>query len=400
MLYCYNWVKQFTKEMIMWRIVILGVVIVAITLFGFSLVNVSGGTDVQSTTRIQAINADITGFTRATEPLDWQFPENFGAHPDYQTEWWYYTGNLTADSGERFGFQFTVFRRAMTPTPANSESEWRDNQIYLAHFTVSDLTNGRFYHDERYSRAGDDLAGAQGSPRYRVWIEDWQIEAVDDTNQLVNIRASNDEIAVDLMLEQVKPPALQGQDGLSPKSSDNGNASHYYSLSRLLTNGTLRIDDRTYTVEGLSWKDHEFSTSALASNAQGWDWFGLIFDNNTEMMIGQIRLKDGGKEPAFGGMFVFEDGTTQYLPSSTFTITPTGTWTSPHTGATYPSGWDVVVDSGDIQLEFTITPLALDQELYGSNVEYWEGAVEVTGDVNGVGYAELTGYVDAMAGRF
>jgi predicted secreted hydrolase len=384
----------------MWRIVLFGVVIVAITLFGFSLVNVSGGTDVQSTTRIQAINADITGFTRATEPLDWQFPENFGAHPDYQTEWWYYTGNLTADTGERFGFQFTVFRRAMTPTPANSESEWRDNQIYLAHFTVSDLTNGRFYHDERYSRAGDDLAGAQGTPRYHVWIEDWQIEAVDDTNQLVNIRASNDEIAVDLMLEQVKPPALQGQGGLSPKSSENGNASHYYSLSRLLTDGTLRIDDRTYTVEGLSWKDHEFSTSALASNAQGWDWFGLIFDNNTEMMIGQIRLKDGGKEPAFGGMFVFEDGTTQYLPSSTFTITPTGTWTSPHTGATYPSGWDVVVDSGEIQLEFTITPLALDQELHGSNVEYWEGAVEVTGDVNGVGYAELTGYVDAMAGRF
>jgi predicted secreted hydrolase len=193
---------------------------------------------------------------------------------------------------------------------------------------------------------------------------------------------------------------LQGDKGLSPKSGVAGNASYYYSLSRLLTTGTVRVGDQTYTVTGASWKDHEFSTSALGEQALGWDWFGLIFDDNTELMLGQIRLTDGTKEPAFGGMFVYPDGSTRYLPSDTFTIEATGTWTSPHTGATYPSGWNVRIDDGELRLNFTITPVIADQELHGTNIAYWEGAVDVRGDVQGFGYAELTGYVDSMQGRF
>jgi predicted secreted hydrolase len=383
----------------MWRMLLVGVVMIAVTLFGFSLVSISGDKAVTANTLLESPPINAEGFARAESPKEWNFPQDFGAHPQYQTEWWYYTGNLTADSGERFGFQFTIFRRAIAPTAPQTDSEWRSNQIYMVHFTISDINNGKFYHDERYSRGSADLAGATGEP-YRVWIEDWVIEAQNADATQTTIRAQANDFAIDLALEQVKPTALQGNNGLSAKSNEIGNASYYYSLTRLLTQGTISIGERVYSVSGVSWKDHEFGTSALGKNAQGWDWFGLIFDDNTELMIGQIRLSDGGKEPAFGGMYVYPDGSTRYLPSSDFTITPTDTWTSPHTGAVYPSGWEVTVNSGDVQLAFTITPFIRDQELYGSNVEYWEGAVQVTGDVTGVGYAELTGYVDTMQGRF
>lgn len=383
----------------MWRMVLALLVVVLVALFGASLVDVSSGT-VAARAQLVVPAQSIEGYARATEPLDWQFPRNFGAHPDYQTEWWYYTGNLWGANGERYGFQFTIFRRAIQPSQPDSDSEWRSNQIYMAHFTLSDIGNQRFYHDERYSRGSADLAGATGEP-YRVWLEDWQVVALDDEARQTRITARNDEIGIDLTLEQVKPPALQGQGGLSAKSGEAGNASHYYSLSRLITNGTVTIAGESVAVEGLSWKDHEFSTSALGSGAQGWDWFGLILDDNYELMVGKIRMEDGGREPAFGGLLIRPDGSTRYLAAGEFTITSTATWTSPHTGATYPAGWTIAFSAADMPFQtLTVTPLQADQELHGANVEYWEGAVAVSGDTQGVGYAELTGYVATMDGRF
>lgn len=384
----------------MWRIVIMGVIFIAITIFGFSLADVAGGETVTANAMLDVPPQDISGFARAIEPYDWQFPADYGPHPEFQTEWWYYTGNLFAESGERFGFQFTIFRRAINPTGAESSSEWRTDQIYMAHFTVSDISGGQFYHEERYGRGSAGLAGATADPRYHVWLEDWEILAQNDDATLTTIRAATDQFAIDLTLEQVKKPALQGDNGLSPKSDEPGNASYYYSLSRLLTSGTVTIQDRQYPVEGVTWKDHEFSTSALGSDAQGWDWFGLIFDNNTEVMLGQIRHTDGGKEPAFGGLMIYPDGSTRYLSASEFTITALDTWTSPHTGAVYPAGWKIVISEGDNPLEFTVLPAIADQELHSGAIAYWEGAVNIIGDVTGVGYAELTGYVSTMQGRF
>jgi predicted secreted hydrolase len=384
----------------MGRILIIGVVIVAVTLFGFSLATVGGGSQVTANAVLEIPPQDISGFARALAPYDWQFPQDFGAHPDFQTEWWYYTGNLFAENGERFGFQFTIFRRALNAAAAPNTSEWRTDQIYMAHFTVSHVSGGKFYHEERYSRGSAGLAGATTDPRYHVWLEDWQILAQDDSATVTTIQAASDDFAVDLTLEQVKPPALQGDNGLSPKSDEPGNASYYYSLSRLLTAGTITVQGETYAVQGVSWKDHEFSTSALGSTAQGWDWFGLIFDNNTEVMLGQIRQTDGGKEPAFGGLYIYPDGSTRYLAADDFTITALDTWTSPHTGAVYPSGWEIVIATEDLQLAFTVLPAIADQELHSGAIAYWEGAVNITGDVTGVGYAELTGYVNSMQGRF
>lgn len=385
----------------MWRLLIIGSAILGVTLFGFSLIDVRDNGEIGADALVIAPEVDLTGYTRALEPLDWQFPQNFGAHEDYLTEWWYYTGNLQTEDGRRFGYQFTIFRRAITPTlDEASASPWRTNQMYMAHFTISDIDGGRFLHDERYSRGAVDLAGATVEPRYRVWLEDWQVVALDDEARHVRIDAHSEDFGLVLELEQIKPPALQGDGGLSPKSAEIGNASHYYTLSRLPSVGVVSIGDERFDVTGISWKDHEFSTSALGEDAQGWDWFSLIFDDNTEMMVGQIRLAEGGREPAFGGLFIFEDGTTRYLPSHTFTIEATETWTSPHTGAVYPSGWVIHVEDEVVQLRLEVTPLMRDQELYSADIAYWEGAISIAGDKTGVGYAELTGYVDTMQGRF
>jgi len=385
----------------MWRFILIGISIVGITLFGFSLADVSGGNDVGASTVIDAPEINLDGFTRAIEPYDWEFPADFGAHPDFQTEWWYYTGNVETDEGRRFGYQFTIFRRAIQPVNADTASEWRTNQIYMAHFTVSDIGEQNFYHEQRYSRSSADLAGATVDPVYRVWLDDWEIIAQNDDASVVQIIAETDEFGIDMMLTQTKPPALQGDNGLSPKSEVIGNASYYYTLSRLETIGEIRINDEQFAVEGLTWKDHEFSTSALGTDAQGWDWFGLIFDDNSELMVGQIRLVDGGKEPAFGGLYIYPDGSTQYIDSEDITMTVNDTWLSPHTDATYPAAWTISIQvDDDLSFTFDVDPLQPDQELHGSNVDYWEGAVEVSGDKTGFGYAELTGYVDTMQGQF
>ena len=307
-------------------------------------------------------------------------------------------------SGRRFGFQFTIFRRALTPQPVASDSEWRTNQVYMAHFTVTDVADQQFYHDERFSRASAGLAGATMTPNYHVWLEDWQVIALNDDASQTRITAQTDQVAVDLNLEQLKRPALQGQNGLSPKSDVPGNASYYYSLTRLKTDGTVTISGQPFTVNGFTWQDHEFSTSALGADAIGWDWFGLIFDDGREMTIGRIRLADGASRSYSGegsqALLIQQDGSEHYIPAADFEIKALDSWTSPHSGAVYPSGWQVTVSEPGASWGFSLTPLVKDQELYGSGITYYEGAVRIDGDVQGYGYAELTGYVDALTGRF
>ena len=381
-----------------WRIAALLLMIALVVSFGLSLIEPADGDELSARAQFEAAPQDISGFARAIEPWDWQFPRDHGAHPEFQTEWWYYTGNLATVEGRRFGFQFTIFRRALAPLAAESESEFRAKDIYMAHFTLSDIAGGEFYHDVRYARGGAGLAGAVGEPRYRVWLEDWQARALNDDASESRISARSDGFAIDLALEQVKPPALQGDNGLSPKSAEIGNASYYYSLSRLVTSGSLTVGGETFAVSGYSWMDHEFSTSALGDDAQGWDWFGLIFDDGSELMVGQIRLIDGGVEPNFGGLAVYPDGGTRQLSADDVRIRPRASWRSPHSGGEYPAGWEIEIGGGDGFL-IELTPLLADQELYGSGIVYWEGAVRISGDKSGYGYAELTGYVGSMRNR-
>ncbi len=388
----------------MWRIIGLGLTAVVVVIFGFSLVEISGGSDVGANAAVASADVDLADYPRATDPnYDWQFPRDHGPHPDFLTEWWYYTGNLAAEDGRRFGYQFTVFRRAVLPAEQSSDSEWRTRQVYLVHFTVSDIETGTFYHDERYSRGAAGLAGATADPRYRVWVESFEVEALNDDATQLQMTASTGDAAIDLQLTREMPIVFQGENGLSQKSAEAGNASYYYSIPRLETEGTLTIEGEVFDVTGVSWMDHEFSTSALGDGALGWDWFGLIFDDGRELMIGQIRMQDGSKEPAFGGLLVNEDGSSIYLPADSFEMTPLDSWTSPDTNVTYPLGWEISINAdaidADDPLEFQAIPLMPNQELT-TEPSYWEGAVRVEGDVTGYGYNEMTGYATEMTGRF
>ena len=341
------------------------------------------------------------GFQRAEKPLDWEFPKDLGPHPDYQTEWWYYTGNLESENGDRFGYQLTIFRRAVRPEIERVErdSAWAAEQIYMGHFAISDASAGKHYAFERFSRGAAGLAGAQSDP-YQVWLENWQVSQLSEDQYLLT--AEQDGIGLDLILDDLKGPILHGEEGYSQKGPEKGNASHYYSQTRLETSGSIQTDSGSYQVSGLSWKDHEFSTSALSSNQVGWDWFSIQLDDGSELMVFQIRREDGSVDPFSSGSFINPEGEVINLAKEDFEIQVPDTWQSSESGAEYPSRWRVAVPEMDLQLQ--IRPILSDQEMKVSYT-YWEGAVDVQGildgnDVSGSGYVEMTGYASSFEGEF
>ncbi|MGH2538123.1 MAG: lipocalin-like domain-containing protein [Candidatus Promineifilaceae bacterium] len=349
-----------------------------------------------------------SAYARATEPGGMAFPRDLGPHPAYQTEWWYYTGNLATAAGRPFGFQLTFFRRALTPPtagapdcPAGECSDWRSNQLYLAHFALSDVAGDAFYAHERFSRAAAGLAGAQADP-YRVWLEHWSAAA--SVPDQVRLQAAVEGVGLDLSLTQTLPPILHGQAGLSPKGPEPGNASYYYSIVQQQVEGSLTAGGEQHAVTGRAWKDHEYGTSALGPGAVGWDWFSLQFEDGSALMFFQIRSQDGRLEPASSGTFVLPDGATRHLTLENWSVEVLDDWASPVSGAIYPAGWRIQLSAGaELALEIEGRPLLANQELNLSTV-YWEGAVEFDGQLNGrpahaVGYIELTGYAEPMTGR-
>jgi predicted secreted hydrolase len=343
---------------------------------------------------------NTAGFARATQPGAIRFPDDLGAHDDYQTEWWYYTGNLETADGRPFGFQFTIFRRALTPPDPlrESDSQWRSEQVYLAHFALSDIGAEQFYHDERFSRGGAGLAGATAVP-YRAWLEDWFVEEIAPGQTRLFARA--DDFALDLTLTETMAPILHGDRGLSQKGPEPGNASYYYSIIRQRAAGQATTAQGTFDVTGLAWKDHEYSTSALSAGAIGWDWFSLQLDDGSGLMLFEIRREDGSLEAYSAGSYIFPDGTVQHLSLGDWELEVLSTWTSPQTGAAYPNNWRLTIPS--LNLELTGQPLMANQELNVSTT-YWEGAVNFSGTVDGRavtarGYVEMTGYAESMEGR-
>jgi len=342
-----------------------------------------------------------TGYLRAEGPVPLDFPTDHGPHLDYQTEWWYYTGNLVAGDGQRFGYQMTFFRRALAPPALRTDraSAWGADQVYMAHFALTDVAGRQYQAFERFARGAAGLAGAQAAP-YHVWLEDWQVEEVEPA--VLRMQAAQDGLTLDLLLTDRKGPILQGDRGYSPKGPQLGNASYYYSLTRLETSGTVRVGETGYAVSGLSWMDHEWSTSGLAADQVGWDWFSIQIDDDSELMVFQLRKDDGSIDPFSSGILIAADGSTRHIDRDDFEIRVEDTWRSPRSGATYPARWTIVVSAVDLALE--IEPLLADQELSVSYT-YWEGAVRVEGQrdgraVQGHGYVELTGYASSMQGQF
>ena len=345
--------------------------------------------------------ATVEGYQYAVPGRELVFPEDHGPHPEYLTEWWYYTGNLTDQAGERFGYQLTFFRRALQPPQQGSQrpSRWGANQAYMAHFAITDGSRNQHQANEKLARGAAGLAGAQASP-FQVWLEDWQVQEIEPG--VYSLKASHDSDAIDLVLRDSKGPVLHGDQGYSQKGPGPGNASYYYSLTDLATTGEILLGGKTSTVEGSSWMDHEFSTSALSPGQVGWDWFSIQLDDGRQLMFFQMRRADGSIDPYSSGTVVYPDGSIRHLAVGDFNIVAEDTWKSPESGGVYPSRWLVTLPGEDLVLQ--ITPLIPDQEL-NLTYNYWEGAVNIAASsgsqtVEGYGYVELTGYAGSMSGEF
>jgi predicted secreted hydrolase len=341
-----------------------------------------------------AQEADAEGWLRAVEPRRWEFPRDHGAHPDYRTEWWYFVGNLADEAGRRFGYQLTFFRQGVVREPTLRASRWAVRDVYFAHFTVTDVAAGRFHFGERVARGA--LGGARVSERHMdLGIGSWEI--VPEAEDGFRLRADEPGYAINLRVKPMKPVVFQGDRGLSQKAEGRGNASHYYALTRLRTEGTVRTGNKIHRVEGLSWLDREFSTSVLGEGQVGWDWFSIQLDSGEDLMLYQMRRDDGRPDPHSKGSWIAVDGTKTHLAAAEFSIEATGRWKSPE-GTVYPSGWVLRVPG--MGLELKVRPQVADQELRLnklSDLTYWEGTCRVEGTrlgrrVAGYGYAELSGY--------
>ena len=339
-------------------------------------------------------NLAAAQYRMALPGYHYRFPRDHFNHPEFQTEWWYYTGNLRAPDGHRFGFELTFFRTGLTRNQPQ-DSTWAARDLYFAHLALSDLDGQHFYHVERSNRAGPGIAGADEKTE-TIWNGNWQIHLEGDRQDL---QAVSDQFNLRLTMESKKPPVIHGENGVSQKAEEQGRASHYISLTRLLTAGVIEIENKAYQVTGTSWMDHEFFTHQLEPDQVGWDWLSLQFDDDTELMLFRIRRKDGSIDSFSAGTYIDPRGLTHHLRAADFTLKPSpDTWTSPNSSAVYPIRWQVSVPAlgiaGEVRTALPKQEMTARSKLANS---YWEGAIDLTGTragqrLSGRGYLEMTGY--------
>jgi predicted secreted hydrolase len=344
-------------------------------------------------TRLEALlgGSAQDGFELAATPRAFEFPRDHGPHPTFRHEWWYFTGHLDGANGERFGFELTFFRFALTPkSPAiEQSSRWRSNQVYVAHFAITDQARQTFHSAERREREALELAGATAEP-LRVWVQNWSLASSDTGWQL---SATDSAYALLLDVESAGPPVLNGDQGLSRKSAAPGAASYYYSIPRLTARGELRRAGTPLAVTGTAWLDREWGSGALAQDQQGWDWFALQLEDGSALMFYRLRRRDGARDPFSAGTWTDANGRSRHLAATEVAITELERWQSPR-GGSYPARWRLRLEQPHLDLE--LYPVLADQEL-DTSPRYWEGAVEVRGrhagrPIIGRGYVELTGY--------
>ena len=342
--------------------------------------------------------ADTAGFERASAVRPFQFPADHGPHPDFRDEWWYITGNLEGPEARRFGFQITFFRHGLRRGKRPGPSNWSGQDAWMAHFALTDVTGQHYASFQRISREAVGLAGARAEP-FKVWLDDWSIEGSSDGGFPWHFRAQQDGVALDLQLNPGKPPVLQGDHGLSQKSAEPGNASYYYSMTRMAARGHVTLAGASIPVSGLAWLDREWSTSMLAPDQAGWDWFSLQMDDGTDLMYFRMRRKDGTDDPLSSGALIAVDGSSRHLDREDVNLAALKRWVSP-AGYDYPAEWRLSIARFGQTL--IVKPVLADQE-FRHDARYWEGAVDVldaaTGKLRGRGYVELTGYAPGPVER-
>jgi len=343
-------------------------------------------------------------FKRALPGRVFSFPKDHFSHPEFKTEWWYYSGHLQSLGQDKktFGYQLTFFRSGLTRETKHQKSKWSIQDLFLAHLAITDESKKKFQYLEKISRGSLGEAGVTpykpGEKTFRIWIEDWSVEGKGPQAQNHFLAAGNKNFGLELMLAPEKNPIIHGQNGISQKAEGEGYASHYYSIPRLKTDGKIFLQNKEIPVQGTSWMDHEFGSTQLREYQVGWDWFSLQLEKGMELMLYQMRQKDGKIDPYSSGTIIFPNGTYQHLPRKEFQIEVLHQWKSQKSGASYPSKWKIKIPS--YQMELTLSPTVKDQELItkeSTRVTYWEGSVKVEGKyqgdpIKGMGYVELTGY--------
>ena len=342
-----------------------------------------------------------SAWEKALEPRNFSFPRDHGSHPQFKTEWWYVTGQLSTEKKRSFGFQFTIFRHGIkenSPEKATLKNPWQVRDLFILHCALSDIENQRFLSHQDISRAGPGLAGALEN-NMETWLKGNRI-TFNEKTQLIELTAKTPDYELALELKPTYPPILNGNRGLSAKGSKPGQASYYYSWPRLTTKGLLKLSEESFAVKGLSWLDREFATNQLGPEQAGWDWFALHFDDGQALMLYRMRLKNGAQDRSSSGTWIFPDGSSQHLSNQDFELIPGPTWNSPESGADYPVNWKLKLKK-PAPMQLTISALLLNQEMNTANTalaNYWEGTVkvEVLDDakrkLNGRGYLEMTGY--------
>lgn len=325
-----------------------------------------------------------------------ELPRDLAAHAEAQTEWWYYTGHFTTEAGRDFGFELVFFKRR-TDLDKFSVVPLRliGNPYYFAHFAITDHERKSFRYDHKKSANGVfDLPASASEVKYYVRLGDWSVR---ESSGVHILRATLAEGTVfEATLKPTKPVVLNGEGGVSFK--DAGEASRYFSYTRMAVEGALSTGGTTEHFTGSAWMDREFGTWEPTENQKGWDWFSIQLDNDCELMCYHLRNSKGETSSYSSGTFVDENGNSKRLENKDFTITPTEFWKSPKTSAEYPVAWNVSVPS--LALELKVSPVMRDQELdtRGSTmVIYWEGACRVFGtagddSIKGKAYVELVGY--------
>lgn len=333
----------------------------------------------------------------AAEPPS--FPRDHGSHDDARVEWWYVTGHLATESGERLGFQLTFFRTGLLDEPRGERSSaWAARDLFLAHLALTDVKAGTFRYAERRHRTGVGAAVAR-EETLDVSVDEWRLVEMGGRFALLARDGSGDgAVELSLLLTPEKPPVLHGDNGLSRKGPEPEAVSRYVSLTRLKTEGWVRRGGTAARVTGSSWLDHEWGPGSMGKESAGWDWLSIQLDDGRDLMLYLMRGAAGAPTRFASGTLVERDGTSRALGPADFAVEPTATWRSPRSGGVYPARWSVRVPSAGLLLD--VVPLVADQELVTDRstfVTYWEGACEVRsagGDARRLGraYVELTGY--------
>jgi predicted secreted hydrolase len=368
--------------------------LLALVAIGWLLQRIDRAADVQArpVSSTALLNSAPEDFHRVTGPVPLAFPADHGMHPGYRNEWWYFTGNLADAAGQRYGFQYTLFRFAL-PQAEPQDSDFATEALWMGHLAVSDLDGRRFFTAERFAR---DAMGLAGADQDLWWLRDWEVRRDGDSWQL---QAGFDAVELDLDLRPLGPIVLQGDAGYSRKGPEPGNASRYYSIPRIAVSGTLALDGQTRPVEGLAWLDREWGSSQLGDGIEGWDWFALQLDDGRDLMLYRLRTADGRASPFSAGMLVLPDGSYRVLQRDDFELRPERWWRDEE-GIEWPVAWTAELPLAGLVLE---VEAVFDTQRWATTVAYWEGAVQVRNATDGTrlgrGYLELSGYAGGRPPR-